>query len=350
MRPDRQADTPEKMRIYDEPLFFIDRGADTAASLWCPAERLVAVRHGFSGVDYEEGRDFTVDLSAGRVHRLAGSRMPATPIEELVSSVDRDGSGFMFARDSPGSFLMVAEDDTFHRRQVHATYDVREGLWSGPVASFRGDQLPRTLRRLLAGDPLALVVTGDSISEGYNASGFLGVPPHQPPYVNLVADGLRRAYGASIALHNLAVAGSSSDSSLADVERLVALRPDLVIVAFGMNDAGYATAADFAANVAGIIDAVRRGAPDAEFVLVSPMLPNPQWHYPVIERFDEYRAALASLCGDGIVVADVTTVWRHVLQRKSFYDLTGNGINHPNDFGHRLYADAILASLVDSRS
>ena len=339
------------MRISDEPLFFIDRGTDTAAaSLWLPAERLVSLRHGFSGVEYEEGRDFTIDLSQGVVRRLPGSRMPVTPLEELSSPVDRDGSGFMFTRDSPGIFLLFAEDDTFHRRQVHATYDVRPGEWSGPLAPFRGGQLPRTLRRLLAGDPLALVVIGDSISEGYNASGFLGVPPHQPPYADLVADGSRSAYRAPIALHNLAVAGSSADHGLADVERLVALRPDLVIVAFGMNDAGYATAADFAANVAGIIEAVRRGAPDAEFVLVSSMLPNPQWHYPVLERFDQYRAALAALCADGVILADVTATWRAVLQRKSFYDLTGNGINHPNDFGHRLYADVILASLIDSRS
>jgi hypothetical protein len=26
-------------------------------------------------------------------------------------------------------------------------------------------------------------------------------------------------------------------------------------------------------------------------------------------------------------------------------DLTGNGLNHPNDFGHRLYAQAILEYL-----
>ncbi len=339
------------MRIHDEPLFFIDRGTDTAAaSLWLPAERLVSLRHGFSGVEYEEGRDFTVDLSAGVVQRLPGSRMPVTLLDELSSPVDHDGSGFMFTRGSPVMFLMFAEDDTFHRRQVHATYDVPPGQWTGPVAPFRGDQLPRTLRHLIAGDPLTVVITGDSISEGYNASGFLGVPPHQPPYADLVVDGLRRAYGAPIVLHNLAVAGSSTDVGLADVERVVAVRPDLVVVAFGMNDAGYATSADVAANVAGIIEAIRRGAPDAEFVLVSSMLPNPEWHYPVLERFDAYRAVLASLCAEGVILADVTALWRAVLRRKSFYDLTGNGINHPNDFGHRLYADVILASLVDSRS
>ena len=36
-----------------------------------------------------------------------------------------------------------------------------------------------------------------------------------------------------------------------------------------------------------------------------------------------------------------------MMVRKSPYDLTGNGINHPNDFGHRLYAHTILSLLIE---
>ena len=42
----------------------------------------------------------------------------------------------------------------------------------------------------------------------------------------------------------------------------------------------------------------------------------------------------------------MTAVWADLLARKSWHDLTGNGVNHPNDFGHRLYAQVILALLV----
>jgi hypothetical protein len=48
-----------------------------------------------------------------------------------------------------------------------------------------------------------------------------------------------------------------------------------------------------------------------------------------------------------VLLADVTTIWQGLLERKSVYDLTGNGINHPNDFGHRVYADVVLSLLVD---
>jgi hypothetical protein len=49
----------------------------------------------------------------------------------------------------------------------------------------------------------------------------------------------------------------------------------------------------------------------------------------------------------GAALADLTSLWADLLDRKSVHDLTGNGINHPNDFGHRLYAQTILGLLVE---
>jgi acyl-CoA thioesterase-1 len=46
-------------------------------------------------------------------------------------------------------------------------------------------------------------------------------------------------------------------------------------------------------------------------------------------------------------VADVTTLWTDVMVCDTPYDLTGNGINHPNDFGHRLYSQTILSLLAE---
>jgi lysophospholipase L1-like esterase len=162
-----------------------------------------------------------------------------------------------------------------------------------------------------------------------------------------VAAGLERAYGSPVSFHNFAVAGWTADHGAGDVDRIVDAKPDLVIIAYGMNDAGYADASCFGLNIGAIIEEVRRGARAAEFVLVSPMLPNPDWDYVALDRFPAYRTALSNLCGPGTVLADVTSLWSDVLLRKRFEDLTGNGLNHPNDFGHRLYAQVILTVLVD---
>ncbi len=62
--------------------------------------------------------------------------------------------------------------------------------------------------------------------------------------------------------------------------------------------------------------------------------------------FDLHRDELQALTGPGIALADLTNVWENLLTHKHFLDLTGNGLNHPNDCGHRLYAQAILSLLV----
>ncbi len=41
----------------------------------------------------------------------------------------------------------------------------------------------------------------------------------------------------------------------------------------------------------------------------------------------------------------MTSIWEGMLRRKTFYDVTGNGVTHPNDFGHMVYAQGILALL-----
>ena len=48
-------------------------------------------------------------------------------------------------------------------------------------------------------------------------------------------------------------------------------------------------------------------------------------------------------------MADVTSVWLELAKRKPYWDYTGNGLNHPNDFGHRLYAQVILALFAPAK-
>jgi lysophospholipase L1-like esterase len=332
-----------------ESLLFIaepDREPAAATLLFSPDGALALT--GADGLSaYAEGSDYTVDRAAGRIHLTPGSPVPFVRREELQSSTDRDGSGFMHVRGDSTRFLLFAEGDAFHRRQTSATYAHALGAWWGNVPVFGGAALPQTLARLTRHAPVTVCVTGDSIAEGYNASGFVGAPPRQPPFADLVAAGLEQAYGSPVTLRNFAQTGSSSSAGLDMVECIAAEQPHLAVVAFGMNDAGYMAAAEFGDNIGALMASVRRRAPATEFILVSPMLPHPDWHYTPIERFAAYRDTLASLCGEGTVLADLTTLWTDLLARKSVYDLTGNGINHPNDFGHRLYAQVILSLLVD---
>jgi len=332
-----------------ESLLFIEPapGKPATASLLMTPRGAVSLQSATGEVEYVEHVDYTLDRVSGLLTRTPGSRLPATTIAELHPSIDQEGSGFMHVRGDPTRFLMVSEGDTFHRRQATASYSFDRVQWTGYAPHVADATLRSTLERLHRGDALTVCLVGDSISEGYNASGFIGVPPYQPAYGELVASGLEQVYESQVTLRNLASAGWTSDDGRCVVDAVTAAEPHLVVVAFGMNDAGYAEPAEYAVNIRSIVEETRRGVPGVEFILVSSMLPNPEWHYPQPQRFAGYRRALADLCGPGVALADLTTLWTDLLVRKSLYDLTGNGINHPNDFGHRLYAQTILSLLTE---
>jgi lysophospholipase L1-like esterase len=257
-----------------------------------------------------EDTDYRVERGARRIVRTAGSRMPAA---------------------------------------VAVTYSHSSAL---PVDTWTAGQgtLPRLAARLTRREAVTVCLTGDSISEGYDVSGFHRVPPYQPAFGQLVAAALEQHYSARVQLHNLAAAGWTAADAVWDAPRIAAPAPDLVIVAFGMNDASYADAGEFAGNVSSLMRRVREDVPGVEFMLVSSMLPTPECHWVVPERFAEYRTALAAMTGEGVDLADVTGLWTAIVGRKNPHDLSGNGSNHPNDFGHRLYAQVILDRLVDWRT
>ena len=278
---------------------------------------VLAVTSAAGDETYIEGADYVVDRGARRIVRPAGSRMPQAVAVTYTHAAD------------PLSWRPAG---------------------GGPSTSLRPGTLPRVTARLKRGEPVTVCLTGDSISEGYDVSGFHRVPPYQPAFGQLVATALEQYYGARVHLHNLAAAGRTAADAVWDAPRIAALAPDLVIIAFGMNDASYADADEFAGNVSSVMRRVRDEAASAEFMLVSSMLPTPECDWVVPERFAEYRAALAGMTGEGVDLADVTGLWTAIVARKDPHDLSGNGLNHPNDFGHRVYAQVILDRLVEWRT
>jgi hypothetical protein len=50
-----------------------------------------------------------------------------------------------------------------------------------------------------------------------------------------------------------------------------------------------------------------------------------------------------------VALADLTSIWIEFLTKKLDWDLTGNGVNHPNDFGHRVYAQVLGAVIAPER-
>jgi lysophospholipase L1-like esterase len=245
-------------------------------------------------------------------------------------------------RDGNGEIFFGAELE-YAQMQVCVTYRHAPGLWQGKVPKFDRQALPHCLGRLSGGQGLTIVALGDSITAGANASGNFNQAPFQPAYPELVRRGLAERYGVDVRLSNLAVGGTDTAWGITQVDKVVAAKPQLVVLAFGMNDSANRAAADYQNNTKKIIEAIRLQLPECEFILVASMLGNRDWIRLKHEVFPQYRDALEQLCEPGIALADLTSTWSRFLELKQDWDLTGNGVNHPNDFGHRVYAQTILS-------
>lgn len=335
--------------MVGESVLFLqdDPGSQPRAALLFPPTRVLSVRDPSGAVSYQEGRDYVWKPGTREILLPAGSTIPT----RLPQDLRRPAQSQRFAlthRDGNGEILFGGGHE-YHDMQATVSYEFDPSLWAGPRPAFAGDQLRRTIGRLRAQQPLTIALLGDSISTGCNASGWAGVAPFQPPYQDLLVRNLKAEYGGPVTLKNLAVGGMDSAWGLAHIDQVIQVQPHLVILAFGMNDAAGRPAADFQANTRGMMERVSAACPEAEFILVASMRGNEDWIRLRHELFPQYRDALAQLCGPGVALADMTSLWTELLKVKADRDLTGNGVNHPNDFGHRLYAQVLSSLLIPAR-
>ena len=330
-----------------ESVLFVKENDSTVpeVALLFEPTKILAVRSSAGEVTYDEGRDYVWKQGTRTITLPKGSRIPCKTPKDLRRPAGSQKYSLTH-RDGNGEILFGAGHE-YQDMQTTVTYEHELGDWPDPVPTFVGKQLPHTLAKLETGRPLTLVVLGDSISTGCNASGWAKTPPFQPPFQRLFAKNLESVYGSKIILKNFAVGGTDSSWGLQNIGQVVPSDPDLVIIAFGMNDdPGGRSADDYQANIRGVIDAVRKEKPNAEFILIATMLGNKDWTIIRPELFPQYRDALDELCGPGVVLADMTSIWTELLNRKEDWDMTGNGVNHPNDFGHRIYAQVLSTLLI----
>lgn len=341
LRPFWQGDT-----VDGESVLFIKdaKTGEARAAVLFPIQDVLAVRNSAGDVTFEQGKDFVWKPGSREIVLPAGSRIPSRSPEELrrpaksqkYELTHRDGNGEIFF----GGKLEYAE------MQTCVTYRHALDLWKSAVPRFDANVLPRSVSRLVNRQSLSIVTLGDSISAGANASALYDAPPFQPAYPELLRRQLAERFRSQVDMKNLAVGGTDTAWGLKQINEVVAAQPNLVILAFGMNDSAGRSAADYQSNTKMMIAAIREKLPECEFILVAPMLGNRNWVRLKHEAFPQYRDALQELVAPGIALADLTSIWSRFLELKQDWDQTGNGVNHPNDFGHRVYAQ-VLTTLVD---
>ena len=76
---------------------------------------------------------------------------------------------------------------------------------------------------------------------------------------------------------------------------------------------------------------------------------NPEWDLTPAGKDTVFARKLRQIAENGgarLAYAPVNELWHALIAGKRFLDVTGNGVNHPNDYGHRIYA-AAAASVWD---
>jgi lysophospholipase L1-like esterase len=325
-------------RMANETILPVSDGKNPAEArlLFRPSGN-VTVRSYALDKTYQEGVDYILD---GNCICLTEQTPIPSLTEQQLYPESPDGK-FTTMESCKGGY--VAAQEGMSDYQVTVSYDYDDS-WTGPVPSDDKGVLTATKEKLTRGMPIKIALLGDSISAGASAS--KSHPPYIPGWGELLIRGLRNRYQSEITFVNPSRGGATSGWGKKVVSNfIVPEKPDLFIIAFGMNDANGTPVKNYIANMKAIMDRVAAESPDTEFILVASMLRNESWR--PLTPMNGYLAALKELESEHIAVADVWSVSEYILKTKRFEDISANHINHPNDFMVRVYAQVAGALLRD---
>ncbi len=270
-----------------------------------------------------------------------------------------------------GLYLPFTEGYQIVQMQLSVSYTHAENAWNGSVPAYLGSSgLAHTVEKLKNKETVELFVYGDSISTGANSSSILGIAPNMGTWMQLLAENLGSWYGAKVNLTNKSVGGWTSSNGvgggngwvsgqpvnqmgLSDLFASGDLRgyvPDVAIIGFGMNDATMGLSLDtYCNNIIRMIDELRRHNPDCDIILLGTMLANPMAKNQSKNQ-TEYTSYLSKVADryENVSVVDIGAMHQNLLgSGKHYTEMSGNNVNHPNDFMARVYAMNLLASFID---
>ena len=313
----------EGQTVFDESIMLMsENGTEAKASLFYKPEKILSVKSSDFKIEYTEGKDW--EYRDGEIVMLNGSSMPFMTKEEC-HFYEKTHDDCFDAKD--GGYILYKTKGYFHKRQLSVTYTHNDSFDFG-LDKAEGEMLKRTKAMLQKGENFRMCFYGDSITAGCDGSGAFGY--------------LEEKYGSSIEIINTAVGGKRTDWGLECVEeRLSDYKPDIAVVAFGMNDGTEKVPAEeFRSNIQKIRESVLAKNKDTEFIFIATTLPNSESVFDGYQR--EYYDELLKCAGERDVVLNMTKLHSLLLERKKFIDMTGNNINHPNDFLIRIYAQALI--------
>jgi lysophospholipase L1-like esterase len=328
--------------VYNETVWPVDfDGGETVIPLLYHADRIISVTDTALQTVFEPGRDY--ELCDGKILIKRGGKMRITPKNEFFLSEIQKDSPFQIGAEG-GGWLFFAEGDGITKKQYCVTYGHSDG-WNMKKPEPT-KKLVKTRRKIKEKTPFTFAFFGDSICYGANSSGLkdIMVPPYAPIWSEMTVQNLNEN-GGHVSHINRAVGGMNSQWG---AEQLYPLfkddKFDIMLLAFGMNDATVERFEEFHMKM--IEDALKIN-PDCEFLLTSTTLPHKLAAGFYREQYKQQAILerICEKCGGITELVPMTDMHTALLSRKRFFDMTGNNVNHPNDFLASVYAQTILRIL-----
>ena len=225
------------------------------------------------------------------------------------------------------------------------------------------DKLNLDYKGLIANGPINIVAFGDSVTHGAVASGEIDYESVYHHRLAKMISAVRNYVPVNVI--NAGIGGITAKGSLGRLESQVLIHnPDLVIVAFGLNDVN-GSLEDYLSSLRTIFSAcIER---DIETVFLTPNMLNTYVaegtapvHFDYAHktadmqnggRMDKYMTAAAELANSmGVKVADCYAKWREMSKTEDTTALLANHINHPIREMHQLFADEIFKVILGDES
>jgi lysophospholipase L1-like esterase len=264
-----------------------------------------------------------------------------------------------------GSSITVIAD-TFFKPENLAWYNIQskwivvsylhKEKWNAAVPVYKGALMPLMISKLKAKKPVVIASYGMSITKGMDASGFDSVAPYLPNYTDLFAYQLRRSYHYDdIKNYNAALPGATAEwGANFAADYINPIKPDLVILDFGMNDFWRYTPSEFRAYLDTMVKKIRIGNRHVEFLLISNMRFDPGYildsdtnKITYLKNFNGYLEVMKEMQSKGVICFDMTTLSEQIYNRKKARDCIANPL-HPNDYLVRWYAQGMSALFISN--
>lgn len=192
-----------------------------------------------------------------------------------------------------------------------------------------------------SGAPVKIVCFGDSVTGLYYHTGG------RRTYTDLLGDALRQAIpNAKVEMRNAGIGGHTTVNALSRIERdVIAHKPDLVTVMFGLNDMVRVPLESYRANLVTIVGKCREAG--AEIILCTPNAVTDNAARPTKKLLDYCEAVRSVAAALDVPLCDAYAACDKLRERNSMqWRLLMSDDIHPNLAGHLFIAGQIAATIV----